>query len=1514
MSARVAVLLLVSLLAGLAAPAGAQTAKFAIGDRVQVSTTLVRDAPTLSGAILASFPPGVQGNVIGGPVVADGYTWWNINYDLNPDGWSDENYLILASSVSPSPGYAISISPTSVSPGGQVTISWTVPSGRPTNDWVGIFRADDPTTSYLWWQFTNGATSGSVTAPAPGAAGSYEARYVQAGTFINLARSNVFAVGTGGQAYLVKDIWPGGPSSNLSGFVEVNGNLFFAGDDGVHGVELWRSDGTAGGTVMVKDIGLGFGSEPGNLTDLNGTLFFAATDATAGRELWKSDGTAAGTVLVKDVPPIGFSSSPTDLTPFNQQLFFSAAGELWKSDGRTAGTIRVRDFPGSGGLGPSHLTSANGIIFFAAFDLATGFELWKSDGTTAGTVLVKDINPGIDSSNPVSLVNVNGTLFFLAFDATHGVELWKSDGTAQSTVLVKDIYPGSQSGLSSFSAYLTNVGGTLFFAADDGVQGVELWKSDGTDAGTVLVKDIFPGGPFSSSLPSYLTVLNGAVYFAANSSFIPGPDVELWRSDGTESGTVRVKDINPGPLESSPRGIVEVNGILFFSASDVHGPELWKSDGTEAGTELVDDIVPGPAGSQPRLITLAGSHVFFAANDFVVGEELWATAAPPPPGCSTDADCDDGNVCTDDACNLATGNCVRVNNTNPCDDGNACTTLDRCGAGVCVGGPPPAEICDNGLDDDCDGLFDCEDPDCTGNPVCGVSVSPPTITALEQFADSQPTPLQVGDRAFESVTFKAQVSDPAGAQVRLEVELRREGEAFNDSDSSAILISDFFPSGATASVTRYGLVPGKYNWRARSRAIHNTGPVSDWRWFSLVTPTDFPDFLVAPLPVILLPGIMGSEIQRLSPLPACQLWLPENLLPGCPAVTDLRKSIVGADIITGLAATDLLSFCLFPVPSGCLGQVKPYEAIETYLKQRALRVSPTFNDLVYPYPYDWRGSITQLVGGLRGSITTVLNSTKAPRVDIVAHSMGGLVAYRYLSSGDTSVRRLVTAGTPLLGSPEALVFLRYGESPPWLLEFSRLLEKLEKTIAHNSPGVYDLLPSREYFTAPLPYGDVGYIINSHGDLLTDYASTNTFLKQAIETVRVLDNSEYVGGKPTLNPTMVDNSGAFHMALDTFARSPRDFVDTQFLNIVGWNQLTTTAVEDRLHFESLFLSFYFERKKDTAGDGTVPVRSAAWGYDQLRPVTQRLEHRTAFVDLMKLPEKGVHHQDLLTSECIENLVVSYLDGDLASLPCPAVSDSPPTVVDLVKPDTVRVYLFSPADVHLQDDAGHHTGRRPDGSIEETVPHSVYSPDVGTDIQELTYVVEPGRRVLLTGRADGMLDLKVVEEAGGQVRRSSLFERILVNARSRGELLLDPGGAPPRLTLDQNGDGSVVDLAPLQVFLDADPREVLIDIKPGSPSNPVNLRANGVLPVAILATSEMDPRTVDPLSVRFGRNEVTEAHGKGHLEDVNRDGRVDLLLHFNISQAGILPDDRAACLAGRTVDGREIRGCDLVTITP
>ncbi len=237
--------------------------------------------------------------------------------------------------------------------------------------------------------------------------------------------------------------------------------------------------------------------------------------------------------------------------------------------------------------------------------------------------LFKDINPGSGHSFPDDFTEFNGALFFGADEGTNGMELWTSDGTAAGTALFKDINPGSG---SSNPSYFAELNGALFFRADDGTNGSELWTSDGTAAGTMLVKDIRPGS--GSSNPIGFTEFNGALFFRADDGTNGS---ELWTSDGTAAGTMLVKDIRPGSGHSGSFGFTEFNGALFFGANDgTNGRELWTSDGTAAGTVLFKDINPGSGGSFPYGFSEFNGALFFGANDGISGCEPWKLGQPTP--------------------------------------------------------------------------------------------------------------------------------------------------------------------------------------------------------------------------------------------------------------------------------------------------------------------------------------------------------------------------------------------------------------------------------------------------------------------------------------------------------------------------------------------------------------------------------------------------------------------------------------------------------------------------------------------------------------------------------------------------------------------------------------------------------------------------------------------------------------------------------------------------------------------
>ena len=385
--------------------------------------------------------------------------------------------------------------------------------------------------------------------------------------------------GTAAGTHEVKDINPTGSSWPMD-LTPMGGKLYFFADDGT-GYQLWKSDGTIKGT---KPLGGGNGGY--SLTNVQGTLFFISEST-----VWKSNGTVAGT---KPVAGVEGSDPWIGAVAFKGRYYFFASldyetSSLWRSNGTPAGTSEVAsvDVDYESGATPSDLMRSGDRMYFRMVYPYTGIapaELWQSDGTALGTRLVRHFSPDPEELDSVAwgMANMEGTLFF----SVKG-ELWKTDGTELGTRRVKSIDPG-------WDPAMAPVGSRLFLFADDGT-GTSLWRSRGTPKTTIEVYPIAVPGcrPFSDdpycSLDQQPVAVAETLFFPAAQG---GNGTELWASDGTFAGTHMVKDIAAG--SSRPSDLASDGRRLFFSAKDgMHGRELWVSNGTVGGTFMVMDINPG---------------------------------------------------------------------------------------------------------------------------------------------------------------------------------------------------------------------------------------------------------------------------------------------------------------------------------------------------------------------------------------------------------------------------------------------------------------------------------------------------------------------------------------------------------------------------------------------------------------------------------------------------------------------------------------------------------------------------------------------------------------------------------------------------------------------------------------------------------------------------------------------------------------------------------------------------------
>jgi ELWxxDGT repeat protein len=430
--------------------------------------------------------------------------------------------------------------------------------------------------------------------------------------------------GTAANTTMVKEITAGKQSSDPQLLTYFNGKVYFTAYDPGAGRELWSSDGTNAGTTRVKDIRAGTQSAtPRNLTVVNTQMMFTAHDGVHGDELWKTDGTTVGTILVKDMNPGGVGSNATnelktpmrDFTNANGILYFVAAKGateyIYRSDGTTSGTFIIQKANNySFEVFQPAFTYMNGsLYFFNGTDWSEDQNLLRMPykGTASQVMTVRIIGKPFSWSESIPVHNemihfynnlyFPGRYSFNDYDnySYGGYELMRSDGTYEGTSGVVDAFVTTE---GEKPTTMIRAGKYVYMYAYGPLSySPPLYVTDGTPEGTIEI--------FSQTTPidwiavgDYLYVLYGP--YDGSDSW------ELRRFDGAHGVTLASGEDLWGP--TLPTNLHAVGDLLYFSNGQ---GEVWKTDGTYEGTVRVYDLSSASAihkvGSQTLVFKDAGS-------------------------------------------------------------------------------------------------------------------------------------------------------------------------------------------------------------------------------------------------------------------------------------------------------------------------------------------------------------------------------------------------------------------------------------------------------------------------------------------------------------------------------------------------------------------------------------------------------------------------------------------------------------------------------------------------------------------------------------------------------------------------------------------------------------------------------------------------------------------------------------------------------------------------------------------
>jgi hypothetical protein len=613
----------------------------------------------------------------------------------------------------------------------------------------------------------------------------------------------------------------------------------------------------------------------------------------------------------------------------------------------------------------------------------------------------------------------------------------------------------------------------------------------------------------------------------------------------------------------------------------------------------------------------------------------------------------------------------------------------------------------------------------------------PTLANPSQFESDGLTMIAEGaDTTDNTSLFGGTLISPTDNQVQLQVEVESIDAVFTNTPNTT---STFVDSGETASASIQNLSAGQYHWQAR--AVDSEGNASSWQEFGTAGNVDFS---VARNPVIIVPGILGSTLNEKGLLFNKEIWPDPATYIADPIdeqLNDLKMDETGSSI-KDIFATDIIRN---------IGTMNFYGGLIDYLKANGYEE----NKDLFVFPYDWRLDLDQVVGDdfpceatttLKCLIDEVKQKTNSNKVDIVAHSMGGLVVKDYVAKfGQDSVDKFIAIATPHLGAPKAAKILEYGDNLDFKIWGVGVLNESKiKEISLQMPSIYQLLPSQEYFN--LSGDGYGYYLyNNSGNNLQGELNYNDSL------------SYLLASNNKITSYFVNKNSLLHSAID-------DVEINNSYNISGCGIPTIGQIQNLGKKAFLWDKYGLEY---VDGDGTVPLKSADYFGDK------------------KYYFSGKNHSQIPGADEVKDFVYLVLNNQEAEYPF-TQSANFKTDDSICGISGKVIEYHCPVEMNIYDDQGNHTGLAANGDIENNIPGVQY--DI-IDGNKFAFLPADGNyQITGTAVGTGTLEVAIKTVENNQYINTEYFDSIpLQSTSTRTEIDLNFGQNNQTIKVDANGDG-------------------------------------------------------------------------------------------------------------------------------